>query len=77
MHSVLPVHILPGSLSEVLLLWLMEKKVEFVWETDMLHNVHIQWAMLCTKVLICTNAPAGCMSALTHLYVFWSICGTS
>src|SRR5437588_8824534 len=46
-------------LSEVLLSWLIEKDVELVWETDTPYNAPMQWAMLCAKVLMCSNAAAG------------------
>lgn len=76
-HLVLPAHGLTGSPSEVLLLWLMEKEVELVWETDMPHDVRRQWAMLCAEALMHTNAAAGCTLAPTHLYMFWGTCSTS
>jgi hypothetical protein len=61
---------LAGSPSESLLAWLIEKEAELVVETDMPHNGRMQWAMLCTEVLVCTGVATGYASATVQLRVF-------
>jgi hypothetical protein len=76
--AVLPARALAGSPSEALLMWLMEKESELVWETDVPHDARTQWAMLCAEVLVRTGATVGCASAAAaHLRVFWGTSGAS
>jgi hypothetical protein len=77
-HAVLPARALTGSPGEALLMWLMEKESELVWETDTPHDARTQWAMLCAEVLVRTGDTTGCASAAAaHLRVFWGTRGAS
>jgi hypothetical protein len=69
--------VLAGSPSKSLLTWLIEKEAELMVETDMPHDTCMQWAMLCTEVLMHTGVATGYTLAAAQLRVFQGTCSVS